>query len=90
VKVIKITNIHAAEGPAVDVMPDSALQKSGKPFFIPEFAKNFEFKTAVAVHMERTLPVGLLDVITMKWACVWLLRLRIFVKRCRSRVLPGL
>ena len=52
-KVIKITNIHAAEGPAVDVMPDSALQKSGKPFFIPEFAKNFEFKTAVAVHINR-------------------------------------
>lgn len=52
-KVIKITNIHAPEGPAVDIMPDSALQKSGKPFFVPAFAETFEFKTAVAVHINR-------------------------------------
>lgn len=37
----------------IDIIADSALQKSGKPFFIPEFAKNFQAKPMIAAHINR-------------------------------------
>lgn len=52
-KIIRIRAIAGLENPAVDLIPDSAIQKSGKPFFKPEFAESFRFKTAVAVHICR-------------------------------------
>ena len=37
----------------IDIIADSALQKSGKPFFIPEFAEKFQAKTKIAAHINR-------------------------------------
>ena len=39
--------------PAVDLIPDSAIQKSGKPFFLPDFAETFRFKITTAIHICR-------------------------------------
>lgn len=38
---------------AVDVLPDSAIQKSGKPFFIPSFSEHFVGRTMVGAHINR-------------------------------------
>lgn len=38
---------------SIDVVPDSALQKSGKPFFVPDFAREFRFRVFVAVRVCR-------------------------------------
>lgn len=39
--------------PAVDLIPDSAIQKSGKPFFVPDFAETFRYKITTAIHICR-------------------------------------
>lgn len=52
-KIIRIKESQEGKEPAVDVLPDSAIQKSGKPFFVPDFSKEFRFKTATAVHICR-------------------------------------
>ena len=52
-KTIRIKTIEGFEHPAVDILPDSALQKSGKPFFVPDFADRFICRTATAVQINR-------------------------------------
>ncbi len=52
-KIIKYTPSLEGGGPTVDIMPDSALQKSGKPFFVPDFSDRFVFAPTVAVHVCR-------------------------------------
>ncbi len=50
-KIIKFRNI--ATSPEIDIIPDSAIQKSGKPFFVPDFADKFRYRMATAVHVCR-------------------------------------
>lgn len=51
-KVIVLTQ-KDIENYNIDIIADSALQKSGKPFFIPEFAKAFQAKPMIAAHINR-------------------------------------
>lgn len=52
-KIIKFRNTDNPEKLEIDVIPDSAIQKSGKPFFVPDFASRFQFSAAAAVHVCR-------------------------------------
>ena len=52
-KIIKFRNTGNPEELEIDVIPDSAIQKSGKPFFVPDFASRFQFSAAAAVHVCR-------------------------------------
>lgn len=53
-KIIKPAEIVTASGQAaVDLFPDSAIQRSGKPFFVPDFASRFAFRIFAAVHVCR-------------------------------------
>ncbi len=52
-KLIKITDIELPTGPVVDLFPDSTLQKSGKPFFIPSFSSEFKSEVYVGFRMCR-------------------------------------
>ena len=53
-KIIKFRNTDNPEKLEIDVIPDSAIQKSGKPFFVPDFASRFQFSAAAAVHGLQT------------------------------------
>lgn len=53
-KIIKFRNTDNPEKLEIDVIPDSAIQKSGKPFFVPDFASRFQFSAAAAVHVCRS------------------------------------
>ena len=50
-KIIKFRNTDNPEKLEIDVIPDSAIQKSGKPFFVPDFASRFQLSAAAAVHV---------------------------------------
>ncbi len=50
-KIIKFKNISSK--PEIDIIPDSAIQKSGKPFFVPDFDDRFRYRMATAVHICR-------------------------------------
>lgn len=50
-KIIKLKNISSK--PEIDIIPDSAIQKSGKPFFVPDFDDRFRYRMATAVHICR-------------------------------------
>ncbi len=50
-KIIKFKNISGK--PEIDIIPDSAIQKSGKPFFVPDFDDRFRYRIATAVHICR-------------------------------------
>lgn len=52
-KVLKYSRTAGAQLPALDVISDSAVQKSGKPFFIPDFASRFDYRPALAIHINR-------------------------------------
>ena len=52
-KIIKFRNIDNPSALEIDVIPDSAIQKSGKPFFVPDFAERFTYRMATAVHVCR-------------------------------------
>lgn len=41
------------DSPSWYILPDSAILKSGKPFFLPEFAPRFVFYPALVVRIER-------------------------------------
>lgn len=52
-KIIKFRHYGNPQEQEIDVIPDSAIQKSGKPFFVPDFARSFHYRTAAAVHVCR-------------------------------------
>lgn len=52
-KIIKFRHYSDTQKQEIDVIPDSAIQKSGKPFFVPDFASSFHYRTATAVHVCR-------------------------------------
>lgn len=52
-KIIKLSGLRDIERTKVDILPDSALQKNGKPFFIPDFSEEFAFKAVIAAHVCR-------------------------------------
>lgn len=52
-KVIRVRAVEGMAEPVIDLIPDSAIQKSGKPFFVPDFAESFRFKAAAAVRICR-------------------------------------
>ena len=39
--------------PAIDVIPESAIQKTGKPFFLPDFSESFRCRAAVGIRICR-------------------------------------
>ena len=39
--------------PKINILADSALQKTGKPFFVPDFADRFVGSTHVCAHISR-------------------------------------
>lgn len=41
------------EEPVIFCKPDSALQKAHRPFFVPDFAEEFEYETEVVIRMCR-------------------------------------
>lgn len=49
--------LHAGENmpeePVIFMKPDSALLKDGKPFFIPDFAKQVDYETELVVRISR-------------------------------------
>ena len=52
------TQSHNAQGknaqePIVFLKPDSAILKDNKPFFIPDFAKSFEYEGELVFHINR-------------------------------------
>lgn len=38
---------------AIDVLPDTAILKNRKPFFVPDFANNWEYRVAIAYRVSR-------------------------------------
>lgn len=38
---------------AIDVLPDTAILKNRKPFFVPDFADNWEYRVAIAYRVSR-------------------------------------
>lgn len=42
-----------AQEPIVFLKPDSSILKDNKPFFIPEFAKSFEYEGELVFHINR-------------------------------------
>ena len=52
-KIIKLSDLSGNGVPRVEILCDSALQKTGKPFFVPDFADRFTYRVAVAVHICR-------------------------------------
>ena len=41
------------ESPVIFMKPDSAILKNGKPFFIPDFAEQFEYETELVVRINK-------------------------------------
>lgn len=41
------------ESPVLFMKPDSAILKNGKPFFIPDFAEQFDYETEIVVRINR-------------------------------------
>ena len=52
-KIIKLSDFVTDSDCSIDLIPDSALQKSGKPFFVPVFAEHFSGSVYMAVHICR-------------------------------------
>lgn len=52
-KAIKVTLSGECADPSVEIFPDSSMQKTGKPFFVPDFAENFRFKALPAIRIDR-------------------------------------
>ena len=43
----------AQENPVMFMKPDSAILKNGKPFFIPDFARQFDYETELVVRINK-------------------------------------
>lgn len=57
-KIISITNNYGNQAghtitPAAFIIPDSAILKDGKPFFIPDFSEAFTFCPSLIVRINR-------------------------------------
>lgn len=39
--------------PKIDIIPDSAMIRDGKPFFVPNFSNNWEYQLVIAVRSTR-------------------------------------
>ncbi|MFI3239001.1 MAG: fumarylacetoacetate hydrolase family protein [Bacteroidales bacterium] len=46
-------NYNTLTFPEVYIVPDSAILKDGKPFFVPSFAEQFQFNTHLIVKIDR-------------------------------------
>ena len=47
------TLVSVPENPVIFMKPDSALLKDGKPFFIPDWAEQFDYETELVVRINR-------------------------------------
>lgn len=52
-KIIRLREISGMTEPAIDVIPESAIQKTGKPFFLPDFSESFRCRAAVGIRICR-------------------------------------
>lgn len=52
-KIIKLSNLCNGTAPEIEIISDSAIQRTGKPFFIPDFAGKFSYTPVLAVHICR-------------------------------------
>ena len=52
-KIIKLSYFSKFKEPSVEIISDSAIQKTGKPFFIPDFAKKLSCRVALMAHVCR-------------------------------------
>lgn len=43
----------STETPVIFMKPDSAILKNGKPFFVPDFASQFDYETEIVVRIDR-------------------------------------
>ena len=50
----ELGNTLILQEPVIFSMPESALLREGKPFFIPDFAERFDYETELVVKIERT------------------------------------
>ncbi len=46
-------NLSLPENPTLFMKPDTALQKEGWPFFVPEFSEQVEYETELVVRISR-------------------------------------
>ena len=56
------------QAPVVFTMPETALLKSGKPFFLPRFSNRIEYETELVFHISR-LGKNIAPKFAHRWTC---------------------
>jgi 2-keto-4-pentenoate hydratase/2-oxohepta-3-ene-1,7-dioic acid hydratase in catechol pathway len=49
----ELQNSLILEEPVIFMKPDTALLKSGKPFYIPDFSEDMQYETEIVVRIDR-------------------------------------
>lgn len=49
----ELNNTLSLKEPVIFTKPESAVLKEGRPFFIPDFAKRFDYETEIVVRINR-------------------------------------